>query len=236
MIIVQTILAGLTLGFIGSFHCVGMCGPLALSLPVYHLQGIKKITAHLLYNTGRVFTYSLLGFVAGMAGQGFYAAGWQQLFSIATGCIMLLFALFHFVSKKNVQPGWLQQFNSYLQQAIGYFLRQQNKSGYFLLGTVNGLLPCGMVYVAIAAALVTGQALLSTLLMAGFGLATLPVMLLLGVAGSGISMGVRNKIKQLTPVVMILVSCLLILRGMNLGIPYISPELVSQTKEVIHCH
>ncbi len=236
MMIVQTILAGLTLGFIGSFHCVGMCGPLALSLPVYHLQGVKKITAHLLYNTGRVFTYSTIGFVAGLAGRGFYEAGWQQLFSIATGSIMLLFTLLYFVWKKNYQPGWLQQFNRKVQKGIAYFLQQKNNTGYFLLGSVNGFLPCGMVYMAIASALITGHAGMSALLMAGFGLATLPAMLLLGIAGSGINISIRKKMKQLTPVVIILVSCLLIMRGMNLGIPYISPELITQTKEVIHCH
>jgi uncharacterized protein len=236
MMVIQTILAGLSLGFAGSFHCVGMCGPLALSLPVYHLQGIKKTVAHFLYNMGRVFTYSVLGFLFGMLGKGFAAAGWQQLFSIVTGSAMLILTLLYFVWKKNYQPKWLQQFNRTVQKNIAYFLQQKNNSGYFLLGTVNGLLPCGMVYMAIAAALVTGDVWQSTLLMGSFGLATLPAMLLLGIVGSGISISVRQKMKQVTPIVMILVSCLLILRGMNLGIPFISPQMATQAKEVIPCH
>jgi uncharacterized protein len=236
MTILPAILTGLSLGFTGSFHCVGMCGPLALSLPVYHLQGVKKIVAPFLYNAGRVCTYSALGFLLGLAGKGFASAGWQQLFSIIVGSITLLLTLFYFIWNKRLQPKWLQRFNFTVQKSIAHFLHQSNNGSYFLLGTVNGLLPCGMVYMAIAAALVTGNIVQGTLLMACFGIATMPAMLLLGVAGTGISMPVRAMIKKLTPVFMIAVSCLLILRGMNLGIPFISPQITTQAKEVIRCH
>jgi uncharacterized protein len=236
MIIIPTILAGLSLGFAASFHCVGMCGPLALSLPVYHLQSTQKIIAHFLYNSGRVVTYSVLGLLLGILGKGFVAAGGQQLFSLITGSVMLSFTLLYFVWNQRFQPKWLQQFNVTIQKATVYFLQQKTNSSYFLLGTVNGLLPCGMVYMAIAAALVTGNAGLAALLMGSFGLATIPAMLLLGIVGSGINLSVRKKIKQSTPILMVLVSCLLLLRGMNLGIPFISPQITAQAKEVIRCH
>jgi uncharacterized protein len=234
--IMQMIIAGMALGAVGSFHCVGMCGPLALALPVYHLSAVQKVVAQLLYNTGRVFTYTLLGLFFGMAGKGFSLAGWQQVFSIATGAIMLLLTILYYVFKKSFQPKWLLKFNGFIQKNTGRFLQQKNNAGYLLPGMVNGLLPCGMVYVAVAAALATGDAGMSALFMASFGLATLPAMLLVGIIGSNISLTVRARIKKLTPFVMIVVACLLIMRGMNLGIPYISPELTNQHDEIISCH
>lgn len=226
----------MALGAAGSFHCVGMCGPLALALPVYHLSATQKVFAQLLYNTGRIFTYTLLGFLFGMAGKGFYLAGWQQVFSIATGSIMLLFAILYYVFKKSFQPKWLLNFNVFIQKKTSSFFRQKKIAGYLLPGMMNGLLPCGMVYVAVAAALTTGDAGMSALFMAGFGLATLPAMLLLGIIGSGISTSVRAGIKKFTPFIIIAVACLLILRGMNLGIPYISPASTEQHEGKISCY
>lgn len=234
--IAQIIIAGLALGAVGSFHCVGMCGPLALALPVYHLSRVQKVIAQLLYNTGRIFTYTLLGLFFGMAGKAFFLAGWQQVFSIATGTIMLLLTILYYFFKKSFQPKWLLKFNRFIQNNTSRFFQQKNTAGYLLPGMLNGLLPCGMIYVAVAAALATGDAIMSALFMASFGLATLPAMLLLGIIGSGISITVRAGIKKLTPFVMIAVACLLILRGMNLGIPYISPALTDQHEEIVSCH
>jgi uncharacterized protein len=234
--IVPAILAGLVLGFLGSFHCVGMCGPLALALPVHHLQGGQKSLAHLLYNLGRVITYSILGLFFGMVGRGFYLAGWQQLFSIFVGSSILLLSVLQQTINKNYQPVWLEAFSRQVQKRILYFLKQQSYGGYLLMGMANGLLPCGMVYMAIAAALVTGNAGQSALLMMGFGMATLPAMLLLGIVGSRISLPLRNRIRQFTPFIVIAMACLLILRGMNLGIPFVSPLMEKQITEKVICH
>ncbi len=230
-----TLWAGLALGFLGSFHCVGMCGPLALALPVHHLQGRQKSLAHLLYNTGRIVTYSLLGLFFGIVGRGFYLAGWQQSFSIAVGSGILLLAILQQIINKNYQPSWLAAFSRQVQKKILYFLKQQSYGGYLLMGMANGLLPCGMVYMAIAAALLTGNAGQSALLMAGFGMATLPAMLALGIVGSRISLPLRNRIRQFTPIIVIAMACLLILRGMNLGIPFVSPLMEKQTAEKVIC-
>jgi uncharacterized protein len=230
-----TLLAGLTLGFLGSFHCVGMCGPLALALPVHHLRGGQKSLAHLLYNVGRVITYSILGLFFGILGRGFYLAGWQQVFSIVAGSSILLLAILQQTINKSYQPTWIGAFSRQVQKIILYFLKQQSYSGYLLMGMANGLLPCGMVYMAIAAALVTGNAGQSALLMAGFGMATLPTMLLLGIVGSRISLPLRSRIRQFTPVIVIAMACLLILRGMNLGIPFVSPLMEKQTTEKVIC-
>ncbi len=222
---IQLLLAGLALGFISSLHCVGMCGPLALALPVYQLPYQKKIMAHVVYNLGRVTTYALLGLLFGAIGKGFYLAGWQQAFSVATGTTMLLFIILYFGLKKEIRFKWIRDLNWEIQKSIGHFLQKRNYSSYFLLGSANGLLPCGMVYIAVGAALLTGDIGKSTLFMAAFGFATVPAMLLLAGIGTSISRAARNKIKRVTPFIMAAVAILLITRGMSLGIPFISPDI-----------
>lgn len=235
---IQIILAGLTLGFISSLHCVGMCGPLALALPVHHLQYWQKIFAHVIYNIGRVTTYTFLGLLFGSIGKGFYLAGWQQAFSVAVGTTMLLFIVFYFGLKRKVKVKWVQDFNWAVQKTIGHFLQKHNYKGYFLLGSANGLLPCGMVYIALGAALLAGNVVNSALFMAAFGLATIPAMLLLSSIGTSINIAIRNKIKSITPFVMATVAVLLIVRGLSLGIPYISPDVQPHytTSAPVYCH
>ncbi len=234
--ITSVLIAGFTLGAFGSLHCVGMCGPLALALPVHHLSGAKKIIAAIIYNFGRVLTYSLLGLVMGVIGKGFFIAGWEQMFSIIIGSTLLFFTILYFVGKKNYQPNWYRNITYKLQYLISNLLNEKNYAGYLLIGMANGLLPCGLVYVAISSALVLGNEVTSTLFMASFGFATIPAMLLLTVMGTKISLVVRNKMKRLTPFVIITVALLLILRGLSLDIPYISPAFSQTGTEKIQCH
>ncbi len=233
--VTQALVTGMSLGFVGSFHCIGMCGPLALALPVNHLAPPQRLLAYVVYNMGRVITYSVMGFLLGLAGSGFYAAGWQQVFSVVMGSLMLFITLMYFVLKKQYQPRWWLHFNYNVQKWISFFLKRRSHSGFLFMGMANGLLPCGMVYMAITTALVTGHAGHGTLIMAGFGLATLPNMLLLSMLGTAISIPVRKAIRKTTPYIMVLIACLLILRGMNLGIPYISPQTIDQ-QQAVYCH
>src|SRR5439155_9068021 len=107
----QAATAGLLLGLLSSFHCGGMCGPLALALPVHHLQRIQQVIAIVLYNTGRVITYSLMGALFGWAGRGIYIAGVQQWFSITLGIIILLLAILNYFLNSPVSPKWLRGFH-----------------------------------------------------------------------------------------------------------------------------
>ncbi len=232
----EAIIAGGTLGLISSFHCVGMCGPLALSLPVAHLSSPLQSFALVLYNLGRVVTYAAMGLLFGLTGRQIFIAGWQQWFSIALGVIILLLALQYFFFKNLYQPQWLQRFYSKVQQWMGYFLRSRNISAYLLLGMANGLLPCGMVYLAIAGALSTQQVQESVLFMASFGAGTLPAMLALSLIGLKMDLTVRKQIRKVMPVVVASVAIILILRGMNLGIPFISPVLATANGEAASCH
>ncbi|RQO30072.1 hypothetical protein DBR32_10810 [Taibaiella sp. KBW10] len=229
------LIPALAMGFLGSFHCIGMCGPLALSLPVQHLKGFKKVWGILLYNLGRVVTYGILGYILGFASKQFAFFGWQQKISIAVGSIFLAYLLFTLLPVRlgaangfSVKVPWRKT----VLQALGQLYQNKKTGSVFLIGLLNGLLPCGMVYMALAGAFATSHQWESTLFMMAFGMGTLPAMMSLSLLGNFISIRFRNSIRRAGPYLIGLMGLLLILRGLNLGIPYLSPELKS---EKMHC-
>lgn len=230
-----SILTGLSIGFLGSFHCIGMCGPIALALPVHSFSGVQKYTGILLYNVGRAVTYSLLGFAFGFVGSQFRLWGLQQVISIGAGVMILLFILSRFSFASKV-PG-MTRLNLWVQQGLGKLLTTaKNPASLFPVGLLNGLLPCGLVYVAIAAALATMSSLNAMLLMFSFGIGTIPVMAGLMMFGHLISINIRQKINRSVPYFVGIMAVMLLLRGMNLGIPYLSPKLEKESTEVSCCH
>jgi sulfite exporter TauE/SafE len=230
-------LTGLTIGIIGSFHCIGMCGPLALSLPVSKAGNVfQQIAAIMAYNLGRVTTYFSLGSLFGAIGKSFVLVGYQQALSIATGLLLLGVLLFGKKLKMTIPV--VAAFHKWIQGTLFRLLKKpQNAGVFFLTGLVNGLLPCGLVYLAIASAITTGTALNGGMVMAGFGLGTIPLMVVLMIAGTFISVTFRSKIRRLVPYFAGIVACVLILRGLNLGIPYISPVMPGSGEiQVVGCH
>lgn len=219
------IVAPLMLGLMGSFHCVGMCGPIALVLPLRGKSWLIRIFNGVAYNLGRTVTYGLMGFVFGLAGAGLSLAGFQRNVSIAMGIIMILTVVIPWIfggsfSAENLGAPVFNRIRGPLNR-----LMQSGTTGaLFLIGLLNGLLPCGLVYVALAGAIGTGSLSASVVFMIIFGLGTLPLMLLVSLAGNMVGKTLRARINQLIPVVVILVGILFILRGLNLGIPYISPR------------
>ncbi len=244
--VLQWLIAGFLLGAVSSFHCVGMCGPIAISLPVYYLPPAKKVAGLLLYHSGRILVYSLLGLLFGFVGRQFFLGGLQQGFSIFLGSLLLIFFLGSLLHSQKLRFRQLdrltlplQQYigkNLPLQQYIGKNLQKKTLSSMLLLGAANGLLPCGMVYFAITGALASGSISDGVMFMAAFGLGTFPAMFAISYFGSRISLSARNTMKKAVPFVMLLMGVLLILRGLNLNIPYISPYLSSQSKDIIPCH
>lgn len=233
--IVTLILAGFTLGILGSFHCVGMCGPLALSLPVQHLQGFQRFAGIITYNIGRIVTYSILGFILGFVGMSFSFFGWQQIFSIVLGCILLLIFFASLFRKRIFKNSFIQKtWNQYIIGLLSSLFGKKSFGALFLIGLLNGLLPCGLVYMAVAGGLATGNVLYGSLFMASFGLGTLPAMIAMSFAGSFISLKIRNNMKKAIPYIFACMGILLILRGMNLNIPYLSPAL--EGRHVESCH
>lgn len=221
--------AGFVVGLLGSVHCAGMCGPLALALPVPKTGRARFITGRLMYNLGRVVTYGLLGAFAGLVGEKLFAAGAQQTVSIILGVILLVAAVAPALLKR-IRAGafLLERLAAPVQRAIGTLLRRSSVVALFLLGLVNGLLPCGLVYVALAAALTTGGTLQGVVFMLGFGIGTAPVMFLIALLGKQIQGGLRKRLTALMPVFAAAIAILIILRGMNLGVPYISPKVMGE--------
>lgn len=230
------ILAGLGIGLFGSFHCIGMCGPIALSLPIYGKSLPEKLLLIVLYNLGRAFTYAALGALFGYIGKQFLLFGYQQIFSISLGLLLLLILVVH-----QYLPARIAFLDSMLMRVKSTLARllqsSQNAYSYFAIGLVNGLLPCGLVYLAIGSAMATGSLWSGTALMFMFGLGTFPLMISLMIFGRFISVSFRSQMRKLVPVFISLTALVIILRGMNLGIPYLSPQL-QQTEQVqqVKCH
>ncbi|MBS1627176.1 MAG: sulfite exporter TauE/SafE family protein [Bacteroidetes bacterium] len=230
------VLAGLAIGFIGSFHCIGMCGPIALSLPVNTQQSANKIVVIVLYNIGRAFTYALLGVLFGLIGNQFVLIGYQQILSVVLGCFILLVVLLN--KTLNIERVFFKNLHIKVQNQLAYYLvRKNNAFNFFTIGLLNGLLPCGLVYLAITSAMATGSIINGALLMFAFGLGTSPLMFSIMVLHKAIGFNARRNVKKIMPLFIVLTACMLILRGMNLGIPFISPAFSQQNKTAtLDCH
>lgn len=212
------------LGILGSLHCAAMCGPLQLALPVPNGGAGRFITGRIIYQLGRVTTYCSLGLIAGLVGKSLFLAGMQRWLTIALGVAVL--AGF-FISKKIAVSAPAVRFVMWLKAAMSVRLQQRNLSSLALLGMLNGLLPCGLVYVALAGAAVCSAVWSGVAYMAAFGIGTLPMMLALSLSGKMFPPAVRLKFRAAIPAGVFLLAALLILRGLSLGIPYISPDLSS---------
>lgn len=228
-----SLLTGFIIGLSGSLHCVGMCGPLALSLPIRSFDTANRIFAVALYNLGRVFSYTLLGLATGSIGRQFFLAGYQQLFSIIIGIALLSWL---FMSFRRKQVAGRSVVYHKIQAFIIRYMQQPSLKNMLLTGIGNGLLPCGMVYLAIAAAAASGNMQDAAAFMLCFGLGTIPLMAMASFAGLRISSSARNTLKKVSPYITAFIGILLILRGLNLNIPYISPLLSAGTKAAIACH
>mgnify|MGYP001627563070 CR=1 FL=1 len=230
---VALLISSLLLGLASSLHCVGMCGPLIMSVPVQHLPEGKKTTGILLYQLGRISTYVILGVIAGLLGWRIYAAGFQQLFSIILGGILLLMLFGSIFLNKLHGNNWL---NKSVTQLMFWAIKQQSPTGMFLMGAANGLLPCGMVYIALTGAMASGSIAGAALFMFSFGIGTLPALLGLAFWGVKLSWQTRRNMQKAVPFVIAATGILLIIRGLNLNIPYLSPFLSERSTDTISCH
>ncbi|HLZ89361.1 MAG TPA: sulfite exporter TauE/SafE family protein [Puia sp.] len=227
----QTVTSAFFLGLLSSLHCVGMCGPLLLALPNQRLGPAGRAFSSFFYHGGRILTYTLGGLVFGLAGHHLYLAGWQQGLSIALGAAILML---YIIRRLPAAPSL--KLPPRLMRRIGGFWQSPTLPGFFLLGVANGLLPCGMVYLAIAAALLQHTVTQAILFMAFFGAGTLPLLLGTQYLGRKITANWRIQLRRTLPIVTVLMAVLLILRGLNLGIPFISPVLAAAPKHPISCH
>ena len=207
------------LGLLGSLHCLGMCGPIALALPTSKSNALGKIS----YNLGRVITYSFLGMLLGTVGMMVNIAGFQRGLSIGVG-IMLIGSLL--LPREYGLANWsgLSQLTRILKRNLGAQFQKKQNASLLVIGLFNGLLPCGLVYVALAAATTSQNWYQGGLYMALFGLGTIPMMFSISWVKNWLLL-TRLRINRMIPVLIFLMGCLFILRGLNLGIPYLSPDL-----------
>jgi uncharacterized protein len=232
------LLSGFLVGFLGSVHCAGMCGPLALALPVPGGGTLTYLYGRVVYNAGRVLTYTLLGAVAGLVGRTLVLAGVQQIVSLILGVFILLSMLVPLALKPLLPSSALPaRLSMHVQTKLAGLMKRSSVFALLVIGLLNGLLPCGFVYVALAAAVTTGEMYRGVLFMAGFGIGTGPIMLAIALAGKHIQKGIRRRLVALVPVFTAVLAVLIILRGLNLGIPYISPAVSpEQPRQEQHCH
>lgn len=219
-------LLALTTGIIGSIHCIGMCGPIAVALPLGKKSWPARILGSLTYNSGRVITYGILGGLFGLFGQGIELAGLQQWASIGIGIAMLVSVIFPVLFREKITIDKI--LTGYASRLITNFRRYFSKSSIsslFIIGILNGLLPCGLVYIAIAGALSSGNIQNGILYMVLFGIGTIPVMFIIPVAGHLIGRGLRKKFRGVVTTFIVVLGIIFILRGLSLGIPYLSPPV-----------
>ncbi len=218
-------LSAMLLGLVSSLHCIAMCGPIAMMLRVDHHHPEKKAIQIMAYHLGRISSYSLLGLLFGLLGRGLYLAGIQQRLSIIAGIIMILIAVLpeRIFSKYNLS-GPVFRIVAKTKTLMGLHLGNPSFSSLYMVGILNGLLPCAMVYAALFGALATQQVLYGTVYMALFGIGTVPLMSMVIYVQKWATLRVRNKIRKVIPYTMVVIGVLFILRGLSLNIAHVSPS------------
>lgn len=215
-------------GLISSLHCIGMCGPIAMMLPVDRDKPAKKVTQIITYHVGRLTAYGIIGLIFGLVGKGFFLAGIQQNLSIFIGIMIITVVLLpekSFANYNFSKP--IFRIISKVKQQLGSQFKNKSYKSLFTIGLLNGFLPCGMVYVALFGSIAMQSASLGVLYMILFGLGTVPMMSAVVYMNSFITLPIRNKIQKAIPYVAVLIGILFILRGLGLGIPFVSPSNLS---------
>jgi sulfite exporter TauE/SafE len=231
----QLLVPAFLMGAAGSLHCIGMCGPLALALPASRGGFGIRLAGLLLYNGGRAFTYAAYGAVFGSLGGRIGWFGWQQRFSIGLGLVLLLFLILPAGFRKGFPRQPFPLAMARLRAHLGRHLLDPRPAARLLTGLLNGLLPCGLVYMALAGAALAGSAGQGAGFMAAFGLGTLPAMAGLMLTGGLLRPALRRRLSGAYPALMALMACLLILRGLDLGIPFLSPALQMSRSTPVAC-
>ena len=220
----------LLFGLLGSFHCVGMCGPIAFLLPVDRTNNFKKIGQIFLYHFGRILAYSIIGLVFGLVGKSLNLFGFQQQLSILIGVLMIavIFIPIKTFNKYNFSKT-IYKAVSKVKSALGKELKKKTPDTFLTIGFLNGFLPCGLVYMAVFGAIASGNPLQGSLYMAMFGLGTIPLMTSAIYLGNFLNGQVRQRIRKAIPMLVVIIGGLFIVRGLGLGIPYISPKPMTET-------
>ncbi|MBK6353041.1 MAG: sulfite exporter TauE/SafE family protein [Saprospiraceae bacterium] len=227
------LISALTLGLGSSLHCMGMCGPLVMAMPFQDLNGDVSTYRLIMYHVGKTLSYAFLGFILGSFGMGFKLLGYQQGFSLFFGVSILIISLFPYITKST--RTYQNKLFGNLSQISASLLKRSGKNSIFYLGVANGLIPCGIVYIALAASVLMYSSLKASVFMMIFGLATIPSLSIIIYSKRLITSSFGKNFKTMSLVFSLTLSMLFIMRGMNLGIPYLSPKL-AENSTLNCCH
>jgi sulfite exporter TauE/SafE len=232
------LISALILGLLGSLHCVGMCGPIAFMLPVDHSNSFKKVSQIGIYHFGRLLAYSIIGLVFGLVGKSLYIFGIQQQLSIIIGILMIVIVILPHktIGKYNLSKP-LYKVISKVKSGLGKALKKKTADTFLTIGFLNGFLPCGLVYMAVFGAIATGSLVEGSFYMVLFGLGTIPLMTTAIYLGKFLNSTLKQRIQKAIPVFIVIIGALFILRGLGLGIPYLSPApVVEMASSALDCY
>lgn len=230
------LLAAFMLGIAGSLHCIGMCGPIALALPRGEGGVIALIGGRVSYQVGRISVYMLLGMLTGLGGSIVAIAGYERFVSVIAGSLMIVAVVVQLLWHTSILPvERLMTWTSPLRSRIMPMLRRHSPVAMIGLGALNGLLPCGLVAVALMGSIGSATPAGGAMFMASFGLGTVPVMLAMSVGVRLLPQWARLKHRFVVPTVALVLGLVFVLRGSALGIPYLSPEAPSPAKPASCC-
>jgi sulfite exporter TauE/SafE len=203
-----------------------MCGPLAAALPLPGSRQNSLLLGSFLYNLGRAMTYALLGILTGLFGQSLALWINPQLLSILFGSLIILWALGQWLGVQLPKSSLIEKPLKNLRKHMAQWFQQKSFRGVFAIGLLNGLLPCGLVYMALAASIGLGTWYGGSLFMLLFGLSTFPALMAVNLLPKLMGKKVNLGFQKWAPALALVVGMLLVVRGLNLGIPYVSPKMV----------
>jgi len=217
--------SAIVLGLVSSLHCIGMCGPIALMLPVEQKNKTQKALQIILYHLGRILSYACLGFIFGLLGKSLYLAGIQQRLCVLIGVIIILFALIpeRTLARYNFSKP-IYKHISLVKKHLGKQFKKRSNRSIFTIGILNGFLPCAMIYIALFGALAMQNILYGILFMMLYGLGTMPMMSLLIYSSSFVKKSIGKNATKIIPYITVVIGILFILRGLGLDIPFVSPS------------
>ncbi|MEN8929374.1 MAG: sulfite exporter TauE/SafE family protein [Flavobacteriales bacterium] len=224
---------GFLIGLVGSLHCIGMCGPIALIIPTSKNE-IAKFFQIITYNFGRILTYSMFGLIVGLLGETFRFAEIQQYVSIVLGVLIILIVIATLLSyhkAANMANKWTTVAFRPIKTKLSKIIGKERKN-LLGIGIMNGFLPCGLIYIALIKSITANSIPESVGFMAAFGLGTIPAMMTVMYFRSLINKKIN--VSKVVPYMMLVVGFMLVMRGMNMGIPYLSPEIQkTETEQIV---
>jgi uncharacterized protein len=222
------------MGFLGSLHCAVMCGPIVLGLPLQKQHLFENAVQLFLYQLGRVTVYVFLGVLVGALGNSLSVFANQEILSLVVGVLLVIFAV---VQLSGLYVGSLRSYQLKLITPLGKLMGKVLKLRFwgFFAGLLNGLIPCGMVYLALTTALSNASVQSGAIFMLMFGMGTAPLMLFISFGGVYLKKYIKVNTQKLLPWFMLLMGILFTARSLNLGIPFLSPVHHAAYGEGMYC-